>query len=197
MGHTSIAGRLLVAAPVLTDPNFDRTIVLMLSHDVGGALGLVLNRLDVDIPSSPLIPWVAASCVPRSLFSGGPVQPDGLIGLVSTPTVMARATTPGALFTPFISLGDRTVGTVDLSQGVEALEAHGLTDVQLRVFRGYSGWGPGQLDHELRRPGWLVVPAQAGDAFDDEPWTLWRRVLARQRDATRWLAHFPDDLSAN
>jgi putative transcriptional regulator len=80
---------------------------------------------------------------------------------------------------------------------VEALNDHGVSSAQVRVYRGYSGWGPGQMDHELRGPGWLVVDAMEHDPFVDEPWTLWRRVLARQRGDLAWMANFPDDLSAN
>lgn len=192
-----MAGRLLLAAPVLTDPNFSRTVVLMLSHDASGALGLVLNRLEPEIPSTTLAPWVATGPLPRSLFTGGPVQPDGLIGLMSVPTLIAQAADLREVFTPFISLGDQLVGTVDLAQGVEALAERGVSSARVRVYRGYSGWGPGQLDHELRRPGWLVVSARAEDPFAPEPWELWRSVLRRQRGDLAWLARFPDDLSTN
>jgi putative transcriptional regulator len=192
-----MAGRLLVAAPVLTDPNFSRTVVLMLSHDASGALGLVLNRVEHEPPSPPLEPWVAYGPPPRSLFTGGPVQPDGLIGLISVPTLIAEAADLSDLVTPFITLGDQTVGTVDLAVGVDSLAERGVHRARLRVYRGYSGWGPGQLDHELRRPGWLPVRARAEDAFVAEPSALWRAVLARQRGTAAWLATFPDDLSAN
>lgn len=192
-----MAGRLLVAAPVLTDPNFDRTVVLLLSHDPGGALGLVLNRIEVEIPSALLAPWVVSGPPPRSLFTGGPVQSDGLIGLLSLPTAVAESTDLTDLFTPFIAVGSRTIGTVDLARGVESLEERGATDARVRVYRGYSGWGPGQLDHELRRPGWVVVDAAPDDPFEQEPWNLWRSVLARQRGDLAWMAQFPDDPSMN
>lgn len=191
------AGRLLVAAPVLTDPNFSRTVVLMLSHDPSGALGLVLNRVEPEIPSSTLAPWVLHGPPPRSLFTGGPVQPDGLIGLMSVPTPLVSTGDSSDLFTPFIECDGHTLGTVDLALGVDTLSDHGFEMASVRVYRGYSGWGPGQLDHELRRPGWLVADARSQDPFVEEPWALWRMVLARQRGATAWLAGFPDDVAAN
>jgi putative transcriptional regulator len=195
--HVSIAGRLLVAAPVLTDPHFDRTVVLMLTHDLGGALGLVLNRMDPEIPSSALAPWVAHGPAPRSLYEGGPVQPDGLIGLMGVATARLDDMDHTDWFTTFLATGDRTVGTIDLGLGVDTVPEALRGDVHVRVFRGYSGWAPGQLDQELTRPGWLVADLEASDVFTDEPWHLWRRVLARQRGAAAWLARFPDDLSVN
>lgn len=186
-----------MAAPVLTDPNFSRTIVLVLSHDPSGALGLVLNRIELEIPSSTLAPWVVHGPPPISLFTGGPVQPDGFIGLMSVPTPSLSHDNSTELFTPFIELAGYTLGTVDLGLGVDSLRDHGFAEAPVRVYRGYTGWGPGQLDHELRRPGWLVANAQASDPFVEEPWDLWRTVLARQDGPTAWLAGFPDDLSAN
>jgi putative transcriptional regulator len=185
---------------VLTDPNFASTVVLMLSHDATGALGLVLNRIDTEIPSSPVASWVVHGPGPRSLFAGGPVQPEGLIGVISLPTSAlderVGSDSVGEWFTPFVSMGSRTVGTVDLSVGVDVV-SHIGHDVWIRVYRGYSGWGPGQLDHELTRPGWLVVDAAERDPFVDEPWELWRAVLRRQRGDLAWLARFPEDLTAN
>lgn len=197
LGQTWTTGRLLVAAPVLTDPNFSRTIILMLSHDPSGALGLVLNRIEPDIPSSTLAPWVVHGPPPIALFTGGPVQPNGFIGLMSVPTPLLVSSNSTDLFTPFIELAGNTLGTVDLGVGVDTLSDHGFDDVPIRVYQGYTGWGPGQLDHELRRPGWLVVDAQPNDPFVDDPWELWRTVLGRQNGPTAWLAGFPDDLAAN
>lgn len=195
--HSSIAGRLLVAAPVLTDPNFDRTVVLMMSHDLGGALGLVLNRLDPEPPSAHLAAWVAQGSSPRSFYEGGPVQRDGLIGVMAVSASKAAIARDEGLLTPFVTLDAHVVGTLDLARKADELDAWGLSAADVRVFRGYSGWGPGQLDHELSRPGWLVVDAEIADVFTRRPGDLWRRVLARQRAPIAWLAQFPDDLSAN
>lgn len=197
MRHVSTAGRLLVAAPILSDPHFERTVVLMLSHDLGGALGLILNRIDPEIPSPGLAPWVAHGPAPRTLYEGGPVQRDGLIGLMGVATAHEADVSSTELFTPFLTTGERSVGTVDLGQGLDSVPELLRDDVQTRVFRGYSGWAPGQLDQELTRPGWIVVDLHASDVFTEEPWNLWRSVLARQRGTAAWLAHFPDDLAAN
>ncbi len=197
--RTSTAGRLLVAAPLLDDPNFRRSVVMMLSHDPSGALGLVLSRIDAEIPSDVLAPWVERSASPRSVFAGGPVQTDGLIGLASVPSANAHHLVAEEFASAFVPLGDRTLVTVDLARSADdfIISGGGFDVVELRVFRGYSGWGPGQLDHELARGGWIVVPARASDPFDDDPDSLWHRVLRRQRGRLAWLGTFPEDPSLN
>ena len=67
----------------------------------------------------------------------------------------------------------------------------------LRVFRGYSGWGPGQLDSELVEGAWMVFAAESGDVFSPDPDDLWRAVVRRQGGKVAWLANAPDDLSSN
>ena len=67
----------------------------------------------------------------------------------------------------------------------------------VRIFRGYAGWGPGQLENEIDAGAWLVLDAEPGDLFDAEPDVLWRTVLRRQGGRLAWLADAPDDLSAN
>jgi putative transcriptional regulator len=168
------AGQLLVATPPLVDPNFDRTVVLLLEHTGLGSLGVVLNR-----PSSLAVPdslerWRPALATPAELFTGGPVEPDGVIGLALT--------AEGQLL------------TIDLTEDPADV---GLPGGSLRLFRGYAGWGPGQLDDELDAGAWLVVPLDAADAYSAEPNGLWRQVLARQGGRIAWLAEFPDDVRAN
>jgi putative transcriptional regulator len=69
--------------------------------------------------------------------------------------------------------------------------------VELRVFRGYSGWGPGQLDHELGEGAWMVLPSERNDVFSPTPDDLWRAVIRRQGGRIAWIANAPDDLSTN
>jgi len=179
----STRGRLLVAAPALGDPNFDRSVVFMLDHNEGGALGLVINRpgdpLDVEIDAwMPLIQ-------PRLLSRGGPVDPQALIGLGLVPTV-----TPDG----------QVVESVDCIEPVDLDEDPSLmatAPTKVRIFNGYAGWGPQQLDGELEMGAWVVLPALASDVFTDEPDGLWRAVLARQRGEVAWLADCPADASLN
>ncbi|MDB1089492.1 YqgE/AlgH family protein [Streptomyces sp. ACA25] len=181
---TSLAGRLLVAAPALADPNFDRSVVLMLDHDEQGALGVVLNRpTPVDV-ADVLAPWAALAGEPGVVFQGGPVALDAALAL---------AVAPGAG-----PLGWRRVrgaiGLVDLDAPPEVMAAELGS---LRIFAGYAGWGPGQLEQELEENAWYVVDAEPGDVCVPEPGGLWRSVLRRQRGNLAMLATYPDDPSLN
>ncbi len=173
----------MVAAPPLSDPNFDRTVIFMLDHNEGGALGLVINRvtgdLDVEIDA-----WMHL-IEPRVLHCGGPVEPQALIGLGLVPS-----TTPDGQVIESVEC----IEPVDLDEDPTAMNT---APTKVRVFNGYAGWGPQQLDGELDLGAWIVVPAQANDVFTTDPDGLWRTVLARQRGEVSWLADCPADASLN
>jgi putative transcriptional regulator len=180
----SLRGRLLVASPPLVDPNFDRTVVLMLEHGVDGALGIVLNRpSDTDL-DDVLPEWRPLAADPTVVFSGGPVSPDAVIAL-------ARGN--GATIEGFVPvLGD--LGTIDLA--LDPLDLGAPLDA-LRVFVGYAGWAPGQLEGELAQGGWFTAELDPNDPFVTTPENLWRAVLRRQRGKVAVFANFPDDPSNN
>lgn len=180
----STKGRLLVATPPLVDPNFDRTVVYMLEHNDEGAVGVVLNRPSSDTLPEPIDRWDEHLSLPAVLFDGGPVEPEALIAL-------ARLEHPDDdAWTSVV--GD--LGSIDLAVD-PALVAGPVR--QLRVFRGYSGWGPQQLDGELVEGAWMVLPSDHDDVFTADPTDLWRAVIRRQGGRIAWLANAPDDLSSN
>jgi putative transcriptional regulator len=193
-----LAGRLLVATPVIGDPNFHRTVVLLLDHGETGALGVVINRpTDVDLRES-LPGWHDLAVAPSVVFVGGPVEQTGAIGL-GRPLPGAVPDLPDdaddALWSPVVTeVGDvGPLATVDLSRPPDPTA--GLDAV--RVFVGYSGWGPGQLEGELGQEAWVVADARPGDLWSADPEGLWGRVLRRQGGTTAWLALHPDDPSGN
>lgn len=170
----SLQGRLLVANPRMVDPNFDRTIVLMLAHGDEGALGVVLNRPG-ETPVRDMLPgWENVATPPLLVFAGGPVDPASVLCLVHR--------------------RNGELGTFDMEEGPEAA---GLAAERLRLFAGYAGWGAGQLEGELEAGGWFVVDAQAADAFSPEPESLWRSVLRRQRSTLALVASYPRDPTMN
>ncbi len=180
-------GRLLVASPRLQDPNFDRSVVLVLEHDQDGTLGLVLNRPTITPVAEILAPWAecADQAPPAVVFGGGPVSPDVAVGLAGLSTA---SDDPGSL--PVVG----RIGLVDLST---APSTQALPVMPVRVFAGYAGWGPGQLGAEMAEGAWFVVDAQAQDLVAKEPADLWRSVLRRQGDGLRMLAAFPADVTLN
>ncbi|MBT2508178.1 YqgE/AlgH family protein [Streptomyces sp. ISL-98] len=182
---SSLTGRLLVASPALADPNFDRAVVLLIDHDEEGSLGVVLNRPTPVGVRDILLPWAALAGDPDVVFQGGPVSLDSALGVAVIPGDEGP-------------LGWRRVygaiGLVDLEAPPELLAA---ALGSLRIFAGYSGWGPGQLENELREGAWYVVESEPGDVSSPEPESLWRAVLRRQRSKLAMIATYPDDPSLN
>ncbi|MEA2230792.1 MAG: putative transcriptional regulator [Solirubrobacteraceae bacterium] len=173
----------MIAGATLPDPNFARTVVLICEHTDEGALGLVLNR-----PGSLVIGETAAELAVLAgddavIDIGGPVQPDALLVL--------------GQFDDASHAGMLVIESVGLMG--DASEIDDLVDVtrRVRVFAGYAGWGPGQLDAELARDDWFVAPAGVDDIFDPDADELWRRVLERKGGHFALVARMPIDPSVN
>jgi putative transcriptional regulator len=181
----SLRGRLLVAEPTLADPNFHRSVVYVIDHSEEGALGVVLNR-PTDVSVDDVVPsWGPYVSEPRTVFVGGPVSPEAAICL---------GRCPGSPDSPLWNALSDELGVVDLN-GDPLLAPAGITG--LRVFAGYSGWSPGQLEAEMELDGWFALDAEADDLFAGTTEELWRRVLARQAGPVRRFAFFPEDPSVN
>ncbi len=193
-------GRLVVASPALEDPNFYRTVVYLLAADSDGALGVVLNRPSETLVDEVVPHWGIHASAPQVLFFGGPVQPNAAICVGRS--VNAR---PADLIGPLPEDDDSgdasgfapllgSLGTVDLNRGPEDIA---VAFAGLRVFTGYSGWGPGQLEDEIEAGAWFVVEGREADVLSDEPANLWERVLRRQGGWLAVMARAPVDASLN
>src|SRR3954467_12350560 len=184
-------GRLLVATPQLVDPNFARTVCLLLqADDEDGALGLVLNRPTGTEVGEVLDDWHPLAAAPGVVFTGGPVQPNAAIclghGRPGAPAVASYSVLEGSPGTAF--------GTVDLDASPDDI-ATAVTEV--RVFAGYAGWSAGQLEAEVDEGAWWVLDALPSDAFTDRPEELWRDVLRRQGAPLACAAVFPEAPALN
>lgn len=196
-GTTITKGRLLVATPVLDDPNFVRTVVYVIEHHDDGALGVVLNRPSAEVLDEPLDRWVEVQSAPPKVFTGGPVEPDALIALARTvEPLTALGGNAGTELGDDAHLSPLTgaIASADLAAD-PALLAGDIAG--LRVFRGYAGWAAGQLEAEISTGSWIVLDSLDDDIFSSAPGELWRTVLRRQPGRLGWLADVPDDLSAN
>lgn len=184
-------GRLLVASPALDDPNFRRTVVLVVEHDTEhGTLGVVLNRA-TEVPVSRVLePWADLVTGPSVVFQGGPVALDSALALASVPGDDEPLGWRRLDDEPAVS----HLGLVNLDAPPEILAAE---VGELRVFAGYAGWASGQLEGEIGKGAWYVVPSEPGDAFADDPEGLWRAVLRRQGGDLAFVATFPDDPTLN
>jgi putative transcriptional regulator len=193
MVSVSLKGRLLVANPLLPDPSFDRTVVLVLAHQEDGALGIVLNRpseLDVD---SPLPQWERLVADPPVVFVGGPVAPAAAICLARVPEAGRPEGTRHPELEGWVPLVGE-LGTLDLEQDPADLPV--AVDA-IRVFAGYAGWGTGQLEGEIAAGAWFIVAAEPGDALSGDPDQLWKKVLRRQGGQLALVSAFPADPSLN
>jgi putative transcriptional regulator len=180
----SFEGRLLLASPELLDPNFVRTVVLLVEHNDMGALGLVINR-----PTGKTVQelWKQvgeAPCESRQpVHLGGPVQGP----------VMAIHTVDG-------------LAEMEIAAGVffaakkQNLDELVRRDERFKLFVGHSGWGPGQLEGEIEQGAWRAVPATLEDVFDtaDDLWQrLMQRAVAGVLPEMLGIKHIPEDPSLN
>jgi putative transcriptional regulator len=184
--RTVLRGKLLVATPALVDPNFDRTVILVLEHGTDdGALGIVLNR-PTATPIAETVPeWAGLTTAPGVVYVGGPVGLGTLIALARSRTAEPP---PGTE-----PVGDHLLA-IDLSSDPEPL-APMVTG--LRVWTGYAGWSPGQLEEEVAQEAWWVFDARDDDVVTTEPNELWRSVLGRQPGTLSWFSNFPADPAHN
>lgn len=165
-----------MATPRLIDPNFHRTVVVMIQADEDGVVGLVLNRPTMEPVADHLPDWAGRAAAPGLIHQGGPVQPEVAICLSLTGEGMPTGV-------PGLSLID-----------VNADPEPGGPPV--RIYSGYSGWGSDQLQLELEEGSWYVVQASPDDPFED-PENQWRRVLKRQPGFLSVVSSYPDDIRMN
>lgn len=176
-----LSGRLLIAGPGLWDPNFRRTVVLVGEHDEEGAIGIVLNR-PTELDVADVVPPLAELAGDARIFLGGPVRPTEVV-------LIAELEEPRRPDLPVLGSIGFLVGDVDPAVAGAVLRA--------RVFAGYAGWGPGQLEHELGESSWIVEPALPGDVFSDDPEQLWSSALRRKGGDYVLMATMPADPSQN
>ncbi len=178
----SLRGCLLISSGGLYDPNFRHTVILIGEHNADGALGVVLNRA-LDITVEQALPPLSHLVPPSErLFQGGPVRPG-------SPVLLAELASPELADILVFGPVGFLVGKVstDIQQSI----------LRARVFAGYSGWGPGQLEAEMGVDSWIIERAQVDDVFTDAPDLLWSKVLERKGPEYRRLSRMPYDPSTN
>jgi putative transcriptional regulator len=178
----SLRGHILIAGPSLVDPNFRRSVVLVGEHSDEGAMGVILNRPS-EASIGQAVPELTALATGSDIVHvGGPVQPSAIV-------VLAEFVEPERAG----SLVLESVGF--LPSEVDPDELGELR--RTRVFAGYAGWGPGQLEEELAEGSWIVEPALPEDVFTPDPDELWSEALRRKGGPFGVLALMPPDPSLN
>src|SRR5882762_4282350 len=180
----SLKGQLLLDGGNLRGSFFHRTVVLVCQHDAEGAFGLVLNRTSGNKVGEMIVADMADPLKQQALYLGGPVQPAALSYLHSEQLLL------NANVLPNLNLGHSLDGLVELGESFASTQ-------QVRVFAGYAGWSPGQLDDEMKRRSWLTHPASIDLVFHYQPEDLWQLILRKKGWKYRLLSQTPEDLSWN
>ncbi len=168
-----LTGRFLVAAPGMSDPRFSRTVIYVVHHDAGGALGLIVNRPFKEVSVALLLDRLGQAHESASgslrMHYGGPVDP-GRIFILHTADYEADGT-------HVIADGI----AVTTSPGILRAIGAGTGPRRALLVLGYSGWGAGQLEAEIRAGGWIVAPAAAALIFDEDYGTKWQRAMGGRK----------------
>jgi putative transcriptional regulator len=175
---------LLVAQPLLRDPNFARTVVLLVAHDSGGSLGYVLNR-----PAPVRVQEVTDyfGNIDYPLFIGGPVQRNTLHIVHALGEILPESQ----------PVGKSLYWSGSWKHLRSLLAVRDLPPNTIRFFAGYAGWAPGQLEAEIAHKAWLVFPAKPEYVFSEEPEKLWEKVLLDQGGPYAQLTRYPVDPRLN
>jgi putative transcriptional regulator len=176
-------GKLLISEPFMGDPNFERSVVMLCEHNAKGSFGLVLNQ-KTNLTLSDVMDGVY---VDLPIYLGGPVEQNTLHFLHR--------------------LGNQVEGTIDVGNGiywagdfdnVKTLINIGVIKEQdIRLFVGYSGWGVGQLDNEIKRNSWIISETSADFIFDTPSDQFWRAILKNMGGEYKVLSNYPIDPRLN
>ena len=180
----SLKGRLLLDGGKLRGSFFHRTVVLVCQHDAEGAFGLVLNRAAGKKVGDAIVADVPDNLKEQAIYLGGPVQPS-LLSFLHTDSYLLNANVM-----PNLNLGHALEDLVELGQSFSATQ-------QVRIFAGYAGWSPGQLEDEMKRDAWLTHEASVELVFNSKPESLWQAILREKGWKYRLLSQIPEDLSWN
>jgi putative transcriptional regulator len=179
-----LKGQLLLDSGQLQGSFFERTVVLICQHDAEGAFGLVLNRATGKKVGDTIVADLPDLLKAYPLFLGGPVQPSALSFLHTDAFI------PDANVLPNLSLGHSLDALLELGESFSPTR-------KIRMFAGYAGWSPGQLEDEMKRKAWLKHPASLELVFDTDPDQLWQAILRQKGWRYKLLAQMPQDLSLN
>jgi putative transcriptional regulator len=180
----SLKGQLILDNGKLRGSFFHRTVILICQHDSEGAFGLVLNRSTKNKVGEAVVANLPDTLKEETLFLGGPVQPQALSYLHNDTYI------PDANVLTNLSLGHSLDSLVDLGESFSST-------VRLKIFAGYAGWSPGQLEDEMKRDTWMTHPASLELVFHPNPEQLWPEILKEKGWKYKLIAESPEDPSWN
>lgn len=178
------AGVLLIAPPMMQDPNFRRTVILLCEHGMEGSFGLILNR-SISMHLADVVEDMSDYEGPLSV--GGPVQPNTL-------HVLHRF---GGRVGEAIEVQQDLFWGGDFDEIQKIVQSGEISSQDIRFFLGYAGWSPGQLDAEIEQDGWILTPVVNSYVFEVDPEDLWKKILRTMGGEYALLSNFPDDPRMN
>lgn len=179
-----LKGQFLLDGGKLRGSYFHRTVVLICNHDEEGAFGLVINRASDNRVGDLIVADLPDALKDQKLYAGGPVQPAALSYLHTSAFI------PDGGILPNLSVGHSLEELVDIGESYSP-------QTQVKIFAGYAGWSPGQLEDEMKRGSWLTFPATNDLVFLAQPDEIWRSIMKQLGWEQRLFADSPDDPSWN
>jgi putative transcriptional regulator len=180
-----LKGQLLLDSGDLIGSFFQHTVILICEHNTEGAFGLVLNRSAGNKVGEVIVADLPATLKESPLFLGGPVQPTALSFLHADNFI------PDANVFPNLNLGHSLDDLVEIGESFSVSK-------KIKMFAGYAGWAPGQLENEMKRKSWLTYPASLELVFETPAADLWQKILRRKGGwRNKLLSQMPDDVSLN
>ncbi len=189
-------GSYLIASPMLLDPNFRRTVVMICEHGEAGSLGLIVNRptsvtLGQVVPDLNLEPRAPKE---EPIYSGGPVESNRLM------VVRLGAADPAEGSEPLEAVQEVCQGislVADITSTLERIRSAGVPIGSYRFFLGYAGWGRGQLASEMKEGAWIVRPHDPRLLFESKPQRTWHEALIQLGGVYGLYSQMPHDPTVN
>ncbi|MEX0718792.1 MAG: YqgE/AlgH family protein [Planctomycetaceae bacterium] len=183
MIHDSLRGRFLIAGKRLKDPNFYKTVVLLVEHGSEGAMGLVVNRPSSITVAHALSEHFDLPATDDVVYLGGPVEPSALFILHDAEFVESDE--------PPVVPGLYVGSSADAFERVVRSATQAESAANFRIYSGCAGWAPGQLEGELERGDWHVLPACSELTLCSDPYETWDQLLHKVHEAHRILPDTP------
>lgn len=177
----SLRGHCLVAAPHLRDPNFYRSVVLMLEHSDETAMGLVINRPSSIAVDAAMMKLKQTAVSADPIYAGGPVETSALF-------ILHNCSKLGQQDEQVID-GVFLTGSHESFESLVSNDANCVSGCEFRIYCGYAGWGPEQLEGEIDRGDWYTLPAAADMVFSLDPYNVWEECLQIVKEKNRLLPH--------
>lgn len=180
----SLKGQLILDNGKLRGSFFQRTVILICQHDSEGAFGLVLNRSTNNKVGDAVVANLPDTIKEETLYLGGPVQPQALSFLHNDVYI------PDASVMPNLNLGHSLDGLMEIGESFSSTQ-------RVKIFAGYAGWSPGQLEDEMKRDTWMIHPASIDLVFSTKPEHLWQVILRQKGWKYKLISEAPEDPSWN